>query len=472
MENGKKEKEGIKIDKASFISYKTNNISKEYTFGKTIGEGSFGTVRKAVHKATKQERAIKILKKSNQDEEKFFLEVNILSKLSHPNIMHIYEFYEDKANYYIVSELCKGGELFDVITEKGAFKESEAAPLMHQLMSAICYCHQNRIVHRDLKPENILLEDKNRDNPVIKLIDLGGARYFSKHKKMSKINGTPYYIAPEVLNEIYDEKCDIWSAGVIFYILLCGYPPFNGETDKEIMDAVKKGEFDFPEEEWDCISDLAKDLIKKMLTYDPKKRLSANQVLKHPWFSSFNEKNKSNKKIAQSALDNMKRFKRNKQFEQATISFIVNQLITKDERNELMKTFTAWDKNGDGVLSKEEILEGYRNTYGSCDPDEVDNMIKSVDLDGNGVIDYNEFLNCTMNRDKIISKKNLEYAFKAFDKDNSGAISIDEIMLIFKKTNNDVDKKVFEKMIKEADTNGDGEIEFDEFKDIMEKFFK
>jgi len=359
-----------------------------------------------------------------------------------------------------------------MITEKGAFNEAEACPLMHQLMSAICYCHQNRIVHRDLKPENILLEDKNRDNPVIKLIDWGGARYFSKHKKMSKVNGTPYYIAPEVLSETYDEKCDIWSAGVIFYILLCGYPPFNGETDKEIMEAVKKGEFDFPEEEWSVITEEGKDLIKKMLTYDPKKRLSASQVLAHPWFNTFKGKNKGDKKIAQSALDNMKRFKRNKQFEQATISFIVNQLITKEERTELMKQFTEWDKNGDGVLSKEEILEGYRNTYGSADPDEVDNMIKSVDLDGNGVIDYNEFLNCTMNRDKIISKKNLEYAFKAFDKDNSGAISIDEIMLIFKKTNNDVDIKVFENMIKEADVNGDGEIEFDEFKDIMEKFFK
>ena len=430
-----KGKENIIIDKASFVSYKTNNISQEYSLGKTLGEGSFGTVRKAVHKATKQERAIKILKKSGQDEEKFFLEVNILSKLTHPNIMHIYEFYEDKANYYIVSELCKGGELFDMITEKGAFNEAEACPLMHQLM-------------------------------------WGGARYFSKHKKMSKVNGTPYYIAPEVLDGTYDEKCDIWSAGVIFYILLCGYPPFNGETDKEIMEAVKKGEFDFPEEEWSVITEEGKDLIRKMLQYDPKKRLSAAQVLAHPWFETFKGKKKSDKKIAQSALNNMKRFKRNRQFEQATISFIINQLITKEEQKELMKTFTEWDKNGDGVLSKEEILEGYRNTYGSADPDEVDNMIKSVDLDGNGVIDYNEFLNCTMNRDKIISKKNLEYAFKAFDKDNSGAISIDEIMLIFKKTNNDVDIKVFENMIKEADVNGDGEIEFDEFKDIMEKFFK
>ena len=289
---------------------------------------------------------------------------------------------------------------------------------------------------------------------------------------MTKINGTPYYIAPEVLNEVYDEKCDIWSAGVIFYILLCGYPPFNGETDKDIMKAVKKGEFDFPKEEWDVVSNTAKDLIKKMLTYDPKKRYSALDCLSHDFFKKNESKEKNNNQLAKSAFDNMKKFKRDKQFEQATISFIVNQLTTREERNELRKQFTEWDKNGDGVLSKEEILEGYRNAYGTVDPDEVDNMIKSVDLDGNGVIDYNEFLNCTMNRDKIISKKNLEYAFKAFDKDGSGAISIDEIMFIFKKSVNDVDKSVFEKMIKEADANGDGEIEFDEFKNIMEKFFK
>lgn len=168
----------------------------------------------------------------------------------------------------------------------------------------------------------------------------------------------------------------------------------------------------------------------------------------------------------------MKRFKRNRQFEQATISFIVNQLITKEERSELMKQFQQWDKNGDGVLSKEEIIEGYNMAYGYADPDEIDNMIKSVDLDDNGVIDYNEFLNCTMNRDKIISKQNLEYAFKVFDKDGSGAISIEEIILMFKRTTNNVDKIVFEKILKKADKNGDGEIEFDEFKQIMQDFFK
>ena len=263
--------EQLKFDKSAFVCYKTSKINEEYLLGETLGQGAFGTVRKAIHKLTNQERAIKILKKRQQDERKLFLEVNILSKLAHPNIMEIYEFYEDKANFYIVSELCKGGELFDAMTEKGAFKEAEACPIMLQLVSAICYSHSNNIVHRDLKPENIMIDNVG-NTPMIKLIDWGGARYFSKNKKMSTIKGTPYYIAPEVIKEVYDEKCDIWSLGVIFYVLLCGYPPFNGDTDIEIIQNVQKGKFIFPEEEWGIISKEAKDLIKKMLTYEPSKR--------------------------------------------------------------------------------------------------------------------------------------------------------------------------------------------------------
>ena len=235
---------------------------------------------------------------------------------------------------------------------------------------------------------------------------------------------------------------------------------------------VQRGKFVFPEEEWGVISNEAKDLIKKMLAYDPAKRISAKQVLLHPWFSHYEEKMKEDKNVARSAFENMKRFKRNKKFEHATIGFIINQLVSKEDRADLLKQFLFWDKNKDGVLNKEEIIESYKNVYGSIDEDIVENMIKSIDLDGNGVVDYNEFLNCTMNRDKILSKKNLEYAFKAFDKDGNGSISIDEIMSIFKKTSNNVDKKVFEKMMKDADSDGDGAIEFEEFNSIMEKFFQ
>ena len=163
----------LKIIKSNFINYKKGSINQDYNFGDPIGSGAYGTVRKALHKLTNQTRAVKILKKSNQDECRLFLEVDILSKLSHANIMHIYEFYEDDVHFYIVSEFCSGGELFECISSKGIFTEKEACSIIRQILSAICYSHENSIVHRDLKPENILLDD-NSTSPILKIIDWGG----------------------------------------------------------------------------------------------------------------------------------------------------------------------------------------------------------------------------------------------------------------------------------------------------------
>ena len=464
--------EDILIHKENVISHKTSNISKEYTFGKTIGSGAFGQVRLAIHKATKQARAVKIIQKSKVDMKVLMNEVNVLSKLSHPNIMQIYEMFDDNSNVYIVSEYCKGGELFDIISQKGGFSEKEACIIMKQLMSAICYSHQNHIVHRDLKPENILLEG-DTDELAIKIIDWGCAQTIKVSKQSKQADGTAYYIAPEVLKGEYNEKCDIWACGVIFYILLCGYPPFNGETDDEIYLAVLSGKFEFPEEDWSEISDEAKSLIKKMLTKDVKKRISALDSMQDPWFKKFGEKTNFDKKLASNVLNNMKKFKKHRTLEKTIISFIINQLIKKDERKELQKQFKDWDTNGDGVLSREEIINGYKKTYGKVDVNEIDNMIKSIDLDGNGVIDYNEFLACSINKDKIIRNDNLRICFNEFDTDGSGTISLNEITNIFKrgKEDDNEDLEAFKKIIKDADENGDGEISFEEFQDIMNKFF-
>jgi len=462
----------ILIHKENIISHKTSNISKEYTFGKTLGTGAFGQVRLAIHKATKQTRAVKIIPKAKVDIKLLVNEINVLSKLSHPNIMQLYEIFDDNTNIYIVSEYCKGGELFDIISNRGNFSEKDACIIMKQLMSAICYSHQNNIVHRDLKPENILMDNDNNDLNI-KIIDWGCAQTIKTTKQSNKADGTAYYIAPEVLKGEYNEKCDIWACGVIFYILLCGYPPFNGETDDEIYLEVLKGKFEFPEEDWSEVSDEAKNLIKKMLTKDVNKRISALDSMQDPWFKKFEEKEAYDKKLAKNVLKNMKKFKKHRTLEKTIISFIINQLVKKEERQELEKQFKDWDTNGDGVLSKEEIINGYKKTYGKVDENEIENMIKSIDLDGNGVIDYNEFLACSMNKDKILRNDNLRICFNEFDKDGSGKISIDEISNIFKKgeQDNKEDIEAFKKMIKDADENGDGEISFEEFQDIMNKFF-
>lgn len=297
----------IKIKKEDFVYFKTNAIIQDYTFGKTVGEGQYAIVRNATHKTTNQVRAIKIIKHIDQEQEKVQLEVDILSKLSHPNIMHIYEFYKDETQYYIVSEYCKGGDLFEVANEKGPFSEITAANIIRQTLSAICYSHKNNVVHRDLRPENIMFDEKGK-NYIIKIIDWGNARYFKDNKMMTSIDGNPYYMAPEVLSGLYNEKCDVWSIGVILYILLCGYPPFNGSNDNEIMMNVKKGIVEFPKEEWGSVSPEAKNLIKKMLAINPRERLNADMCLKEPWFIRFKSW-VSTQAVAKNAIRNMRKIK-------------------------------------------------------------------------------------------------------------------------------------------------------------------
>ena len=182
----------------------------------------------------------------------------------------------------LVFRLCTGGELFERIASEEYFSERDAANITKQVLSAINYCHSRNIVHRDLKPENLLL-DTGGENPRVTIIDFGTSGVFDPEKRMSQKFGTPYYIAPEVLKRNYDQKCDLWSCGVILYILLCGYPPFNGANDKQIVASVLKGEFSLDEIEWNPISDGAKDLVKRLLTYDPAERISALDALNHSW---------------------------------------------------------------------------------------------------------------------------------------------------------------------------------------------
>ena len=223
-----------------------------------------------VHRETAAQRAVKVLRKSHMDEDErrmLFNEINILKELDHPNIVKMFEFFEDDKRYYIVQEICKGGELFDEILARGKFTERDAALLIKQVLSCVNYCHQNNIVHRDLKPENVLLE-QNKEFDQIKIIDFGTSLVYDPTKKLEEKLGTPYYIAPEVLNKNYGAKCDIWSIGVITYILLCGAPPFSGQTDNDIMKAVRAGKVSFAGDHWKGISEVAKDFISQLLTYN------------------------------------------------------------------------------------------------------------------------------------------------------------------------------------------------------------
>lgn len=196
-------------------------------------------------------------------------------------------------------------------------------------------------------------------------------------------------MAPEVLKGKYDQKCDIWSSGVICYILLCGYPPFNDRNDQVVIEKIKKGDYDFPKEEWSSVSSEAKDFVQKLLTLDPEKRLSATEALKHPWIMKRRKTENLDNPQSEKALSNLRTFRADRKIQQATWVYLVSYLSTREEKNELLKTFKVLDLNGDGQLSREELIAGYEKIMGTKEAErEVDNIMSTVDTNKSGFIDY------------------------------------------------------------------------------------
>jgi calcium/calmodulin-dependent protein kinase I len=269
---------------------KNEDIKKIYTIGKQLGTGAFSTVKLATRIKDKKRFAVKIIKKTKLAPDELAVvhdEVEIMSRITHPHCVALEEMYENKKRLYLVLELLEGGELFDVIVEKGHFSEAEAASVMRQVTHAIKYLHKIGIVHRDLKPENLLC-DKKGDDFNVKITDFGLAKLRDSNgtAAMSTACGTPGYVAPEVLrSNSYDASVDMWSLGVILYILLCGFPPFYHEQTPMLYEQIKKADYDFPDPYWTNISSEAKDLVTKLLELDVKKRYTPDQVLAHPWIA-------------------------------------------------------------------------------------------------------------------------------------------------------------------------------------------
>eukprot|EP00873_Tetraselmis_striata_P041069 jgi/Tetstr1/461333/TSEL_006459.t1 len=274
---------------------KTKRVREVYKLGKTLGTGGFSVVKLAVDRTTGDEYACKVmalpppgaeLDDYSNTREDIIKEIEILCTMEHPSIIYLKEFYDENNKVYLITELLTGGELLDAVLARGSYTEEDARVCFGKLLSALGYLHEQKIAHRDLKLENLLLVDSS-DITNIKLADFGLAKVSAAQAQMQTVCGTPQYVAPEVINEeasdSYGVEVDMWSAGVVLFVLLGGYPPFYDESEPKLFAAIQKGEFAFDDEVWTDISDLAKDLIRKLIEVDPKKRLSARQALHHPW---------------------------------------------------------------------------------------------------------------------------------------------------------------------------------------------
>ncbi|CAD8052575.1 unnamed protein product [Paramecium primaurelia] len=459
QEADSKSKKRIKLGFDIFVKEKEGSIGQHYIFGKVLGQGAFGKVWKVTHKTTGLVRAIKQIKKSSlikEEEQRLFSEMNILRNLDHPHIVKLFELYQDENNYYLVTEYLSGGELFDRIKKMSSFSESIAADYIRQILLATLHCHEQNIVHRDLKPENIIFISEDPQSQL-KVIDFGTSRKFDNQKVMSKRLGTPYYIAPEVLGHSYTEKCDIWSCGVILYILLCGYPPFVGKTENQILDRVKLGKFTFDPEDWETVSKEAKEFITKLLRMDPNKRLSAKQALDDPWLAKYAPSTQVNKK----ALNNLRQFQAETILKQALMSYMITQMSTQKELQDLQEEFQRLDENNDGFLSKEELLKGYLQiqTDHKLVEDEVERILQIIDINQSGQIDFSEFCMAAMNQEKLLSVQRVEQAFKIFDQNGDGFISKKELEAVM----GDLGDDVWNQILTDCDNNGDGQISYEEF---------
>lgn len=435
-------------------------------------------------------------------------EIKIMKKVKHPNCIQFHDMYDGKEKLYIVMELVTGGELFDRIIEKSHFSETEAADCFNQIIQAVKYLHSIGIVHRDIKPENILYATPAPDSPI-KLVDFGLGKIVDVHGQgdshghMKTVCGTPSYLAPEIIQRKgYGQECDIWSSGVILYILLCGLPPFDQSAPiPQLFNAILNARYQFPSPYWDNVSNDAKDLVKKMLVVDVKHRLTPEQILKHPWMVKYegDKLSKDNMGI-QKRLHEWQATRRLKAAINTFVallrmsSAVLTELPDKKTQEEILArvqadparmevlraSFDTLDRDNTGVVCVKNIDESMKALGVGKTDSEVAAMVKRFDVHNTGSISFDEF--CIMmgpayydesiERTSSAGKKQswefeLRLIFQAFDLERTGTINKKELREIMRRLGTKIDEKELEATLGAADENGDGVIDWEEFKSFM-----
>ena len=436
----------IQVNQENLIIQEKGNPSKKYKPTKILGSGSFGSVYEAKNTIFQNTVAMKVIKKdpsNDLDEQEIRNEIDILKKLSHPNIVKIYEFY------------------------------------ISNFFSGLWYLHDNKILHRDIKLENIMISNIEKDNKTgedlfwIKIIDFGTAKIFEKNKKERDVVGSSYYIAPEVLKQNYNEKCDTWSVGVILYMMLVGRAPFDGKDDEEIICKINSADYNSKEPKLMKHSPEVRDLVSKLLQKDTNKRYSAKEALNHPWFEKYGGRalfSNFKREEIEPYINNLFNYSFNSKIQQLVIAFLVHNLPSSDTSIHILKLFRFFNKSGNCKLTKEELMNGL---YDYRDKDEVNNAVDHLftllDGDNNGFIEFEEFLRACIDKKIILTNTYLKYAFKFLDKEKTGTLNTQKIIKAFVLKSNKILEAVFNNTLNSVDHDGDGIINYEEFQELMLK---
>ena len=443
-------------------------LLKSYEVNFEIGSGTYSKVYQVRQKSTGELRACKYISKEKFKKEsliQFENECKILEQSDHPNIVKIYEIFNTEKSFYLIMENCNGGSLSNKIEERinhdKPFDENILSEIIRQISSAIKYIHDRNICHRDIKPDNICFTKiGSMENNTVKLIDFGLGKMMKVNEKTDSIVGSPLYVAPEVLSKNYTKKCDIWSLGVIIFLLVGGYPPFLGKNNGETNIKILSMKYEFKENGFKNASEDVKDLIRHCLVKEDE-RYTIEQVLEHKWINKNKILPFYNKDICDEFENNFRLYQKMENFEKKIIMFIAMRL-SEEEIKKFENFFIALDKDDNGTLSKEEFLEGI-NKFGDnkLSKEDTNNIFKKIDTNENKKIDYTEFISSLIGKDIYLNKDKLKEVFDTLDKNKKGKIDKNDVKTILNLEENCI--KRYESLLEEIGKEKDDEINFDEF---------
>ncbi|KAM3238840.1 calcium-dependent protein kinase 28 isoform X1 [Capsicum annuum] len=456
------------------------DFEKRYTIGKLLGHGQFGYTYVATDKSSGDRVAVKRIEKNKMvlpiAVEDVKREVKILKALAgHENVVQFYNSFEDENYVYIVMELCEGGELLDRILSKvdviiclirkdSRYTEKDAAIVVRQMLKVAAECHLHGLVHRDMKPENFLFKSSKADSPL-KATDFGLSDFIRPGKKFQDIVGSAYYVAPEVLKRRSGPESDVWSIGVITYILLCGRRPFWDKTEDGIFKEVLRNKPDFRRKPWSNISNSAKDFVKKLLVKDPRARLTAAQALSHPWVREGGDASEIPLDI--SVLSNMRQFVKYSRLKQFALRALASTL-DEEELADLRDQFSAIDVDKNGVISLEEMRQALaKDLPWKMKESRVLEILQAIDSNTDGLVDFPEFVAATLHVHQLEEHNSTKWqqrsqaAFEKFDVDKDGFITPEELKM-HTGLRGSVDP-----LLEEADIDKDGKISISEFRRLL-----
>lgn len=444
-----KSEQELSVSLSDNDNFRSENFRSLYLLDRKVKTEGNAPIFVCRHILNHKEYLVKIIKLKDLTPE-FIYGVLIYRRLDHPKILRVHDTIQDGVNAYIVSEYCSGGELFERILKKPVHSEEESARIIREILQALAYLHSNNITHRHIIPENLVFVDESADS-TLKLLNFS-----------SSSSSLPYYSSPESFSSLASPKNDIWSCGVILYILLVGAPPFPGKTEEEIRKKILKGRPAYKEKAWERISNHGKRVVRLMLEPDISRRPTALELLNDPWIKQSMKFIDTSKPMLARTMKNFKHFYSSSKLYQSLLLFMSNSLMSEAEKQNAMSIFLQMDKNGDGKLSKQEILEGLSAASLVITEDEVNNILQEGDGDNDGYLNYSEFLMALSDKSKLLNTENVERTFAMFDQDGSGDITTAELKRVLGHS-----EASWTALITEIDENKDGKIDLKEFKSLL-----